>query len=103
MANTIVNGPNTIHVTFDGTTDYDAGSLYEIFSLTLVPSTADDGIIVRHDGPTGAKVFVAVSLDTKDIRVEYYRGIGKYGGKPMRPFVVGTDVSAGAELLIDHA
>jgi len=103
MANTITNGPNTIHVVFDGATDYDAGTILEVFSMTLVPSTSNDTITVRHDGSYGAKVFVAHSLDTKDIRIEYYKGVGKYGGKPMRPYVIGTEVSANAELMIDHA
>lgn len=103
MANTVTNGPNTIHIVFDGVTDYDAATLLEVFSMTLIPSAPNDTVTVRHDTSAGAKVFVAHSLDVKDIRVEYYKGIGKYGGKLMRPYIIGTEVSANAELIIDHA
>ena len=106
MANTIVVGKGTIHITFDGATAYDIASGsgltndptdgLKVKSLLFIPSAADDAIVVRDEIAAGAPYFEALAIDAYDEKIKYFAG-----DRRLKLYIVGNQASSGSKLLIE--
>ena len=102
MANVPTKGNGTLHVVLDGSTNYDAGRVYQVLAIEICPIAGNDLCTIRDETVTGVKVVkVKMSADTDQRYFDFSRF--QAGSKDMRPCVASADVSANVELIIHFA
>ena len=102
MANVSTKGDGTLHVLLDGSTDYDAGKVYQVLAIEICPKTSNDICTIRDGTVTAVKVVkVKMSADTD----QRYFDFSKFpaGSKDIRPCIANADVSANVELILHFA
>jgi len=98
-ANSTIVDRNFIYVIFDGTsswsilTDGKMPNGCSLWTIAIKPNAANDNAIVRNLNATGIPIF-----DFKDTTGGGI--LDNYGGVPAKPYVVGTEVTAGSKMLI---
>jgi hypothetical protein len=95
-ANTVTKAGNFIHITFDGATDLDFSTDSTINlpkgcylqSINVKAAAANNVMTVRHNGATGVPMFLL-----KD--VQGGSSVMYFNGASCKPYIKGTEVSAG--------
>ena len=100
MANTVVQGPSGVNVTFDGSTAWDAATIFPqgvmLDSLQFIVVTANDLITVREGGIAAGRIILsAASATVKLPIVKYFNNSRLY-----KLYVVGNEASANSILIV---
>ncbi len=106
MALTVKAGLGVLNVTFDGATAWDLASSsgltrdlsngIKVRFIQMIPTAADDKLIVRETDANGAVLFDGLAADKYDRRVLYFNDATRL----YKLYVTGTDGSNGVKMIV---